>query len=53
MYMTGVFTAFAALAGLLGLLMPHLVHRLGFRMMLVYLACAAFCAVLNLLRRTR
>ena len=53
MYMTTVFTAFAAASGLLGLAMPHLVHRLGFRMMLLYLACAAFCAVLNLLRRAR
>ena len=53
MYMTGIFTAFAAASGLLGLAMPHLVHRLGFRMMLVYLCCAAFCAVLNLLKRAR
>lgn len=53
MYMTSVFTAFAAVSGLLGLLMPHLVHRLGFRMMGVYLLCATFCAVLNLLRRAR
>ncbi len=53
MYMTGIFTAFAAASGLLGLAMPHLVHRLGFRMMLVYLSCATFCAVLNLLKRAR
>ncbi len=53
MYMTSIFTAFAAASGLLGFAMPHLVHRLGFRMMLVYLSCAAFCAVLNLVKRTR
>ena len=53
MYMTGVFTAFAAVSGLLGFAMPHLVHRLGFRMMLVYLSCAMFCAVFGLLRRAR
>ena len=53
MYMTGVFTAFAAASGLLGLAMPHLVHRLGFRMMGIYLLCAAFCAGLNILRRAR
>jgi hypothetical protein len=51
--MVTIFTVFAAISGLLGLAMPHLVHRLGFRMMLVYLGCAAFCAVLNLLKRTR
>ena len=51
MYMTGVFATFAAASGLLGLAMPHLVHRLGFRMMGLYLFCAVFCAVLNILRR--
>ena len=51
MYMTGIFTAFAAISGLLGFAMPHLVHRLGFRMMLIYLCCAAFCAVLGILKR--
>ena len=53
MYLTAIFTAFAAVAGLLGLAMPHLVHRLGFRMMGIYLLCAAICAVLNILRRAR
>ena len=52
MYMTVVFTAFAAVSGFLGLAMPHLVHRLGFRMMVAYLVLAGCAAILNLVRRT-
>ncbi len=51
MYMVTVFTAAAALAGLGGVLMPHVVFRLGFLMMTVYLALALFTALLNLVRR--
>lgn len=50
MYMATVFTIFALIAGALGLLMPHLVHRIGFVMMLVYLGLAAASAVIALLR---
>lgn len=51
MYMATVFTVFALISGGLGLMMPHLVHRLGFRMMLIYLAFAVVAATLNLLKR--
>jgi hypothetical protein len=51
MEMTGVFTAFAAGAAALGWLMPHLVHRLGFRMALLYLALALIAALISLVRR--
>lgn len=53
MYMVAVFTAFAVVAALAGLLMPHLVHRLGFLMALTYLGCAAGAALLNIVRRPR
>lgn len=51
MEMTGVFAAFAAGAAALGWLMPHLVHRLGYRMALLYLALAMVAALIRLARR--
>ena len=51
MYMISVFTAFAVIAGGLGLLLPHLVHRIGLLMMVIYLCLAAVGALLTLLRR--
>ena len=53
MYMTTVFCVFAVLAGIGGLLMPHLVFRLGFLMMAIYLGLAIVTALLTLTRRTR
>ncbi len=52
MAMTRVFACFAAGAALLGWLMPHTVHRLGYRMALLYLALAAISACIGLLRRS-
>ena len=51
--MTGVFATAAILAGLGGLLMPHVVFRLGFLMMTIYLVLALATALLGLVRRTR
>ena len=51
MYMTVIFTAAAILAGVSGILMPHIVFRLGFFMMTVYLVLALATALLNLARR--
>ena len=53
MYMTVVFCIFAVIAGLGGMLMPHLVFRLGFLMMTIYLGLAILTALLNLVRLTR
>ncbi len=52
MYMTVIFSTFAAIAALGGLLMPHLVHNLGYRMAALYLACALCSALLTIIRRT-
>lgn len=51
MYMTIIFTVFGIVAGVAGLLMPHLVHRLGFTMMKAYFGLALATALLSLLRR--
>jgi hypothetical protein len=53
MSMTWVFAIFAAISASLGAAMPHLVHRLGYRMALVYMAFAAVAALIGLVRRTR
>ena len=53
MYMTVVFCVAAIVAGLGGVLMPHLVFRLGFLMMTIYLGLAVLTALLNLGRRAR
>ena len=52
MYMISVFTVFGMIAGGLGLMLPHLVHRLGLLMMVIYLSLAAIGALLSLFRRT-
>ena len=46
-----VFTAFAALSGLVSLLFPHLAGGLGEDMTLIYLLLALLCAMLRLLKR--
>ena len=53
MPMTVVFTLFAAVAALAGWLSPHTVHRLGYRMMVIYLVLAGLTALIGLLRRAR
>lgn len=51
MGMTMVFTCFAAVFSLGGWLMPHLLHRLGYRMAVFYLVLAVASAVIGLARR--
>ncbi|MBE7210621.1 MAG: hypothetical protein INR65_06345 [Gluconacetobacter diazotrophicus] len=53
MPMTAVFSLFGLGAGAAGLLWPHAVHRLGYKMMAIYLVLAAGTALLGLVRRTR
>ncbi len=49
MRMTLVFTAFAAIAALATLVLPHLAHGIGIDMMLIYLALAVLSGLLGLL----
>jgi len=51
MYMAVVFSVFALVAAAAGLLMPHLVHNLGFLMAAIYLGLALCSALINILRR--
>ncbi len=46
-----VFAVFAALSGLVSLLLPHMAGGLGVDMMLIYLLLALLCAVFGLFKR--
>ncbi len=49
--MTAIFATAGALAGLAGVLMPHVVFRLGFLMMTIYLGLGLCTALIGLARR--
>lgn len=53
MPMTARFALFAAIAATGGWASPHVVHRLGYKMMAIYLALAGFTALIGLFRRAR
>lgn len=53
MYMITVFSCCALAAAAAGVLMPHLVHRLGFLVAGIYLAFAVCAGLLTLIRPTR